>query len=193
MAILRKYRKGIIICGVAIISLMAVGYAALYYITYKFWNNFYNPPATLIQSSTAQGTAYFLHQSTLRDSSVYFYVRDPARFSHPFAVGNRPYGYATDGEIFMEQAVWSRDKSVIAVRGDIQDNDHNKNYGTLFVDAYDFKNHQEVGRGLAAHPKSLAIKRLLEQRGGGGSIVDPYSEGKDISQNKEKEFLKLSR
>lgn len=192
MNILRKYRKGILIFLASILCLGVIGFAALSYITHKFFDNLYNPPATLIQSTTPQGTAYFLRRSSLRDSSIYFYVRDPARFIQPFAVGDRPLGYATDGEIDMQHAVWSRDKSVIAVRGDIQNDDHGKNYGTFFVDAYDFKTHQEVGRKLAVRPKSQAIEHLIEQRGGAGISVDPYAEGKEISQSETDKFLKLS-
>jgi hypothetical protein len=190
----KKYRKWIIGFLAATICLSGCGLFWVYWTTNKFFEALYDIPPTLVESKSPSnlGTADFLRESTLRDGSIYFYVRDPARSSHPLPVNkSREYGFASDGDVTMTQAVWSADGSIIAVRAKIGDG-ADKNYGTFFVDAYDFQKHHAVGNELPVRKKSQVIKDLMRNRGGEGKIAvnEPYAEGDIISESQANEFKK---
>jgi hypothetical protein len=184
---LRKYRKWII--ASLILAIFCVSAYGAYQIYWMELRHSLDSPPELIESKSPAGlgVASFLVEDAFIAKSLYFYVRDPARSMHPLPVNkSREYGYASDGDVDMTQAVWSEDGSVIAVRAKVE------SYGTFFVDAYDFKKHQAVGNELPVRQKSKLIKDLIRNRGGEGKIAvkEPYAEGDIISESQANEFKK---
>jgi len=175
----------------AAFSMSAYGAYQIYLI--EFWHILDSPPELIESKSPAGlGIAAFIVEDAFIAKSLYFYVRDPARSTHPLFVNkSREYGYASDGDVDMTQAVWSADGSVIAVRAKVGDG-ADKNYGTFFVDAYDFKKHYPIGNELPVRKKSKLIKDLIRNRGGEGKIAvkEPYAEGDIITKSQADEFKK---
>lgn len=114
------------------------------------------------------GTAVFLVDAgSFGGSTTYFFVRDRARSgAAPVRVGGP---YASDGPIQMQEAAWSTDGSVMAVRVEAADFDGkeiSRSDGDYWMDAYDFQKHQAVSEGEKTGERSKSIERLLEARGG---------------------------
>jgi hypothetical protein len=187
-----KHRKWIISSLIfAVFSISAYGAYQIYLI--EFWHVLDSPPELIeSKSPVGFGTASFLVEDAFIAKSLYFYVRDPARSTQPLLVNkSREYGYASDGDVDMTQAIWSKDSSIIAVRAKVGDG-ADKYYGTFFVDAYDFQKHHAVGNELPVRKKSQLIKDAIHNRGGEGRIAvhEPYAEGNIISERQANEFKK---
>ena len=129
--------------------------------------------AVKVAQPAGKGEVVFIVDgSSIRYNEIWFYVHDyekPQTFLHqPILVGGM---YARDGN-FIEDAVWSRDGSVIATRGIVRGSGMGK---SGYVDAYDFQGHQIVAEVISEDgAKSLAIGKLISQRGGLSKNVIPY-------------------
>lgn len=105
-------------------------------------------------------------------NEISFYVQDyerrPKFLQRPVLVGGI---YARDGSS-IEDAVWSQDGSVISTRGIVRGSGMGK---SGYVDAYDFQEHQIVAELISEdEAKSLAIAKLIKQRGGLSKDIIPY-------------------
>ena len=129
-------------------------------------------------------------------SSASVSERDPAQSAgKPLCIGG-PYG--SDGAIKMQEAVWSKDGSVVAVRvkvgvsgvhrGSIYD-------GDFWIDAYDFHMHHAVIEGSKLDARSKAIARLMKQRSGVSSqkLSTPLGVGKSLTASERREYDTLDK
>ena len=185
-----KQYRSVILAGLLLSVISLVGYGVYRLPSLLLADAFdITPDLAESISPTGLGTVSFLRESATTDSSVYFYVRDPARSSKPLFAGEDPLGYATDGSTEMQGAIWSKDGSVVAVRAKVGDTSGHQ-YGPFFVDAYDFQSHRKVGTHLPTRQKSRVIKGLIHSRGGEGQIASrqPYNEGRSISRDQADEF-----
>lgn len=133
------------------------------------------------------GSAVFLVDSgSVRFNDISFFVRDPrartAARRGPVWIGGP---YCRDGRIEMRDAVWTKDGSVVAVRGVARNVSATD---VVFVDAYDFDQHQAVlpedKNDVHADLNSNAVRRkdrtiadLVKKRGGVGASPIPYPGG----------------
>ena len=113
------------------------------------------------QSPTAMGTAIFTKEVGPQDSAVNFEVIDPKIGAQPLTVGF--VGDANWKGQMPRAAVWSKDGSVIAVRGaDFVGWSH----------AYDFKAHNfALSDVYPLKKRADSIEKLLKSRGGPGPKV----------------------
>lgn len=111
---------------------------------------------TVYKSANAGGTAYFVRQSDAFTTAVDLYVRDSGcsfcTMHKVAAVLDSPIGP------YPQQAIWSVDGSVVAVRAD----------NGMWKNAYDYRLHRSYGQ---EHDVSSAITALLGSRGGEGKII----------------------
>jgi hypothetical protein len=120
------------------------------------------------KSPAQLGTAVFLVDAgSLGGNTTYFFARDRGKSgATPVRVGGP---YASDGPVKLQEAAWSQDGSVIAVRvqvGEPAGKGFGRSDGTYWIDAYDFRKHQAVSEGEKIGGRSSAIERLLAARGG---------------------------
>ena len=113
----------------------------------------------------------------------YFFVRDTAKSgTTPLRVGGP---YVSDGPIKLQEAVWSKDGSVVAVRvkvGESAGHGFSRYDGAFWIDAYDFRTHQAVSEGAKIRERSEAIENLFAQRGGTGvpTLSAPSTIGRSV-------------
>lgn len=136
-------------------------------------SGFMDTPPSLRQckSPTNLGAAAFLRDEAFKDYSVYFYIFDTSPIPKPIYVGGP---YASDGDVKMTNAIWSKDGSILAVRAKVGDTSgHNSSQysGEFFVDSYDFRKRQVIASGVPTIQKSQQIKALIRQRGGPGQVA----------------------
>lgn len=144
------------------------------------------------KSPTNLGTADFLvAEASFAGNTTYFFVRDPARSSgKPLCIGG-PYG--SDGAIKMQEAVWSKDGSMIAVRvkvGASAGHGFSKYDGEFWIDAYDFRTHREMAEGAKLSARSQAIARQIKRRGGASAktLSAPSVVGKSLTATERREY-----
>ena len=140
-------------------------------------------------SDTHLGTAALLVEAgSFAGSTTYFFVRDPAN-SKPVCIGGP---YISDGPIKLQEAVWSADGSVIAVRvkvGATAGKGFSRYDGTFWIDAYDFRKHHAVKDGLRITARSETIKDLLKARGAGRKpLSSPSVVGRSVRWSELRQF-----
>lgn len=143
-------------------------------------------------SDTHFGTAALLVDAgSLAGNTTYFFVRDPAKSkAKPLCVGGP---YISDGPIKLQEAVWSKDGSVIAVRvkvGETAGKGFTRYDETFWIDAYDFRIHRVVKVGPGIKDRSAAIKALLMERGGAGpkNLSSPSIVGRSLTPTEWRQF-----
>ena len=173
------------------------------YTGYKFGprvDDYFFMPTTLLAETRGTphgGTADFLVDSgSFAGNTTYFFVRDSARSSgKPTCIGGP---YSSDGSIKMQEAVWSKDGSVIAVRvkvGAPAGHGFRRYDGAFWIDAYDFHTHHAVADGSKLTARSQAIARLLKRRGGPGSktLSSPSTVGKPLKAPERREYDRVEK
>ena len=170
------------------------------YTAYKFGPHIDDslmPTALLAEtrSATHAGTADFLVDSgSFAGNTTYFFVRDSARaLGNPICIGG-PYG--SDSAIKMQEGVWSKDGSVIAVRvkvGIPAGHGFRRYDGAFWIDAYDFRTHRAVVDGSKLAARSKAIARLLTQRGGTSThtLSAPSLVGKSLNASERRAYIPI--
>jgi len=132
--------------------------------------------------------------SSFAGSTAWVYIRDPKY------AGGRPRlagAYASDGDIKMRRAVWSKDGSVVVVQADVgQSAGHGFEgaHRSLLVAAYDYKAHRILYRDPPTKAISDAIAKLLRKRGGPGAAIfrAPYdASGKPMSRDQLQAYKEL--
>ncbi len=143
-------------------------------------------------SSTKLCTALLItDNSSFGGADAWVFVIDTKKRSGPKYLGG---SYASDGSKKMDDAVWSRDGSVLAVRarvGQGSGKGFRGEFKTLFVAAYDFRGHAVVATSPDSAHNSRRITKLLAARGGLGRVVfsSPYdASGAPISSAEESRF-----
>jgi len=138
------------------------------------------------------GTADFLVDGvSFAGNTTYFFARDPAQSAgKPVCIGG-PYG--SDGAIKMQEAVWSKDGSVIAVRvkvGAPAGHGFSRYDGEFWIDAYDFRAHRNIVDGAKLSARSQAIARLIKRRGGASAKILSASSvvGKSLSASERRAY-----
>lgn len=138
------------------------------------------------------GTADFLVEAgSFAGNTTYFFVRDPAISSgKPLCVGGP---YISDGPIKMQEAVWSKDGSVIAVRvkvGASAGHGFSRYDGTFWIDAYDFRTHRAAVEGGTLEARSHVIGKLLQERGGASTktLSSPSIVGRSLKASEWRKY-----
>jgi hypothetical protein len=187
-------RKVLLGCGMAICVVSLASFAAYKYALSLTFGSIMDVPPSLIKSKspTNLGIAAFLRDEAFSNYSAYFYVLDTAKSVKPIFVGGP---YASDGNVKMQNAIWSKDGSVVAVRakvGETAGHKFSKYFGEFFVDAYDFRKHKTIGIGASVRQKSQLIKGLVTQRGGQGKIAlsspNAFTANHQIGEQEAKQF-----
>jgi len=149
------------------------------------------------RSPAKHGSADFLVETgALAGKSTYFFVHDAAEAAgKPLCVGG-PYG--SDGPVKMQEAVWSKDGSVIAVRVHVGVSGGHRfsiYNGAFWMDAYDFRTHHAVVEGNKLDARSQAIARLLKQRSGVSSqkLSAPWGVGRSLTASERREYDTLDK
>ncbi|MCW3054741.1 MAG: hypothetical protein JWN14_3911 [Chthonomonadales bacterium] len=144
------------------------------------------------RSPAKNGSADFLVETGgLAGKSTYFFVHDAAEAAgKPLCVGGP---YVSDGPVKMQEAVWSKDGSVVAVRVHIGGSGGHRFSiydGTFWMDAYDFRTHHAVVEGSKLDARSKAIARLMKQRSGVSSqkLSTPLGVGKSLTASERREY-----
>jgi len=144
------------------------------------------------RSPAKHGSADFLVETgALAGKSTYFFVHDAAEAAgKPLCVGGP---YVSDGPVKMQEAVWSKDGSVVAVRAHVGGSgDHRFSIydGTFWMDAYDFRTHHAVVEGSNLDARSKAIARLLKQRGSVSAqkLSTPLGVGKALTAEERRKY-----
>jgi hypothetical protein len=116
-------------------------------------------------------------------NTSYFFVRDTAKSgTTPLRVGGP---YISDGPIKLQEAAWSKDGSIVAVRvkvGQSAGHGFSRYDGAFWIDAYDFRAHQAVLEGAKIRERSKVIEHLFAQRGGIGvrTLTAPSVVGRSV-------------
>ncbi|MCW3099475.1 MAG: hypothetical protein JWL77_5093 [Chthonomonadaceae bacterium] len=144
------------------------------------------------RSDANLGTADFLVDAgSFAGNKTYFFVRDPAiSAGQPVCAGG---SYGSDGPIKMQDAVWSKDGSVIAVRVQVGVSDGHKfsRYdGAFWIDAYDFRTHRAVVDGVKLAVRSQVIETLLKGRGGASpkTLSAPSIVGRSLKASERRKY-----
>jgi hypothetical protein len=137
---------------------------------YSAWPTY----AVTTKSPSGKREAVFIVESAFIENSTYFFVRDPEWGQGDILVEIGEH-YASDGGRQMHDAVWSKDGTVIAVRGE-QWLSNNSAPLVGFLEAYDFQQHKRVSSSRGHHQQDRKIQSLMTRRGGLGTII-PYPGG----------------
>lgn len=186
-------RKILLGCGLAIGASGIALFAIYGYILFHPPDLMYVPPSVLKSDSVAGlGTAAFLREEAFSNYSVYFYSFDATTGSQPVLIGGP---YASDGNAKMQNAIWSQDGSIVAVRakvGEPAGHGFSQYYGEFFVAAYDFRQHKAIGSGKTTCQKSQLIKKLIKQRGGPGRVAlaspNVFMQNQEISEQEAQQY-----
>jgi hypothetical protein len=187
-------RKVLLGCGIAICIISLASFVAYKYVLSFTFGSITDVPPGLIKSKSPAnlGTAAFLRDEAFSNYSAYFYVLDTSKSVKPILVGGP---YASDGNVKMQNTVWSKDGSVVAVRakvGETSGHKFSKYFGEFFVDAYDFRKHKAIGVGASMRQKSQLIKGLVTQRGGQGKMAlaspNAFTANHQIGEQEAKQF-----
>lgn len=187
-------RKVFLGCGAVVCVVSLASFAAYKYVLPLTAVSIMDVPPSLLKSKSSAnlGTAAFLRDEAFSNYSAYFYVFDTAKSSKPISVGGP---YASDGNVKMQNAIWSKDGSIAAVRakvGETAGHSFSKYFGEFFVDAYDFRKHKAIGVGASTRQKSQLIKGLIAQRGGQGKIAlsspNAFTANHQVSEQQAKQF-----
>ena len=144
------------------------------------------------RSDANLGTAAFLVDTgSFAGNKIYFFVRDPAISSGLPVCAGGPYG--SDASIQLQEAAWSKDGSVIAVRvrvGVPDGHGFSREDGAFWIDAYDFRAHRAVVEGSNIEGRSQVIATLLKERGGEGSktLSAPSTVGKFLPASERRKY-----
>jgi hypothetical protein len=145
-----------------------------------------------MRSDANLGTAAFLVDTgSFAGNKTYFFVRDPAISSGTPVCAGGPYG--SDASIQLQEAVWSKDGSVIAVRvrvGVPNGHGFSREDGAFWIDAYDFRAHRALVEGNKIEARSQIIGSLLKERGGAGSktLFSPSHVGKPLPASERRKY-----
>lgn len=103
-------------------------------------------------------------------ADAWIYVSDPKQSDAPVYIGG---SYASDGQVKLHRAVWSRDGTILAVQARMGET-YGKNfpgaYTTRYVAAYDFLRHEAITTTRPTAEFSKQIRDLVRARGGPGSV-----------------------
>lgn len=143
-------------------------------------------------SPARSGTAELVtDNSSFAGADAWIYVRDPGKGAGPIRLGG---SYASDGPAKLQQALWSRDGSVLAVQARVGEASGKHFKGTpqtLYVAAYDYKEHEALRTAKPTSAFSRQVGKLLQERGGKGRAIFtlPYdASGRPMSAREAKQY-----